>query len=208
MSVRTPCKSELTSFLEPQALLTLSRSRSFRTAKAPILVATGVSARGWDVAGVKCVINFDLPSTMYGGIDEYIHRIGRTARIGHQGLATSFYNERDEGMAQDLVKVLIECECEVPDFLAHLKPEDGKVEWDDDTDDENDEGNADGFNQQPDGADASGVATESAWGSAAQGDGDSGVAVESAWGPAGQNGGNSGGFTANGGAAAAAASAW
>ncbi|KAI7282570.1 DEAD/DEAH box RNA helicase [Hortaea werneckii] len=185
--------------------------RSFRTGKVGILVATGVSARGLDVAGMTYVINFDLPSTMYGGINEYIHRIGRTARIGHQGLATSFYNERDEDMAQDLVKVLIECECEVPEFLAHLKPEDGKVEWDDDTDDEDDEDNADGFNQQPGGADASGVATEGAWGSAAQGGGDSGVAVESAWGAAGQNGGDNGGFTADGAGAnggAAAASAW
>lgn len=173
-------------------------------------MATGVSARGWDVAGVKCVINFDLPSTMYGGIDEYIHRIGRTARIGHQGLATSFYNDRNEELAQDLVKVLIECDCEVPDFLAHLIPEDGKLEFDDDTDDEDDEGNADGFNQQPGGADASGVAAEGAWGSASQSGGNSGVAVASAWGPTGQNGDN-GGFTADGDGAnggAAAASAW
>ncbi|KAI7366302.1 DEAD/DEAH box RNA helicase [Hortaea werneckii] len=174
--------------------------RAFRTGKAPILVATGISARGWDVAGVKHVINFDLPSTMYGGIDEYIHRIGRTARIGHQGLATSFYNERNEELAQDLVKVLIECECEVPDFLAHLAPEDGKVEWDDDTDDEA-EGEGEGFGQQTGGADASGIASEGAWGSAAQG-----VAVDSAWGPAGQNGGDSGGFNPAG--DGASASAW
>ncbi|KAI7567401.1 DEAD/DEAH box RNA helicase [Hortaea werneckii] len=183
--------------------------RNFRTGKAPILVATGVSARGWDVAGVKCVINFDLPSTMYGGIDEYIHRIGRTARIGHQGLATSFYNDRNEELAQDLVKVLIECECEVPDFLAHLIPEDGKIEFDDDTDE--DEGNGDGFDQQPGGADASGVAVEGAWGPASQSGGHSGVAGASAWGPTGQNGGDNGGFTADGDGAnggAAAASAW
>lgn len=205
MSVKTPCKSELTTFLTPRALLTLSHSRAFRTGKAPILVATGVSARGWDVAGVKHVINFDLPSSMYGGIDEYIHRIGRTARIGHQGLATSFYNERNEELAQDLVKVLIECECEVPDFLAHLAPEDGKVEWDDDTDEEA-EGEGEGFGQQTGGADVSGIASEGAWGSATQGGGDGGVVVQSAWGPAGQNGGDKDGFTADGGAAAA--SAW
>ncbi|KAI7244699.1 DEAD/DEAH box RNA helicase [Hortaea werneckii] len=185
-----------------------SSIRSFRTGKAPILVATGVSARGWDVAGVKCVINFDLPSSMYGGIDEYIHRIGRTARIGHQGLATSFYNERNEELARDLVKVLLECECEVPDFLAHLIPEDGKIEFDDDTDDE---GNGDGFDQQPGSADASGVVVEGAWGAADQSGGDSGVAVASARGPTGQNDGDNGGFTADGDGAnggAAAASAW
>ncbi|KAK5136145.1 hypothetical protein LTR08_003982 [Meristemomyces frigidus] len=111
--------------------------RAFRTGKAPILIATGVSARGWDVAGVKHVINYDLPSTLYGGINEYIHRIGRTARIGHQGLATSFYNEKNDDIAQDLVNVLVECECEVPEFLAHLKPQDGEtLQFDDDTDEE------------------------------------------------------------------------
>lgn len=52
-------------------------SRAFRTAKAPILITTGVSARGLDIKNVMHVINYDLPSTTYGGIDEYIHRIGK-----------------------------------------------------------------------------------------------------------------------------------
>lgn len=59
-----------------QVLLT-QRSRAFRAAKSPILVATGVSARGLDVINVMHVINYDLPSIDHGGIDEYIHRIGR-----------------------------------------------------------------------------------------------------------------------------------
>lgn len=50
--------------------------RAFRYGRAPILIATAVSARGIDVAGVMHVINYDLPSDSYGGIDEYIHRIG------------------------------------------------------------------------------------------------------------------------------------
>ncbi|EME87037.1 uncharacterized protein MYCFIDRAFT_116498, partial [Pseudocercospora fijiensis CIRAD86] len=111
--------------------------RAFRTGRAPILIATGVSARGWDVKGVGHVINFDLPSADHGGISEYTHRIGRTARIGNQGLATSFYNDRNEDIAQDLVNVLVECEQTVPDFLEHLKPEEGsKLQFNDDTDDE------------------------------------------------------------------------
>ncbi|CAK3791719.1 ATP-dependent RNA helicase DED1 [Lecanosticta acicola] len=119
--------------------------RAFRTGRAPILIATGLSARGWDVKDVMHVINYDLPSTQYGGISEYIHRIGRTARIGNQGLATSFYNDRNEDLAQDLVNVLVECDCEVPDFLSHLIPEDAKkIEWEDDTDDEAEGGNEDG----------------------------------------------------------------
>ena len=134
---------------------------------------------------------------MYGGIQEYIHRIGRTARIGHQGLATSFYNERSEDMAQDLVNVLVECDCAVPEFLQHLTPEDGKIQFDDDTDDE-EEANANG-----DGGFGDGFGGENAEG---------GMAVDSAWGGAAPTNGDAG-FAADAGVAAdpaadAAASAW
>ena len=53
-----------------------SLSRSFRTAECPILVATGLSARGLDIANVMHVINYDLPKAHHGGVTEYIHRIG------------------------------------------------------------------------------------------------------------------------------------
>jgi ATP-dependent RNA helicase DDX3X len=51
--------------------------RSFRLGKNPILIATGVSARGLDIHNVMHVINYDLPSPQYGGIEEYTHRIGK-----------------------------------------------------------------------------------------------------------------------------------
>lgn len=50
--------------------------RAFRSGKSPLLVTTGVTARGIDVRNVGHVINFDLPSVDHGGIQEYIHRIG------------------------------------------------------------------------------------------------------------------------------------
>ena len=100
-------------------------SRAFKTGKTPILVATGVSARGLDIFNVGHVINFDLPSVDHGGIHEYIHRIGRTARIGNTGLAHSFYNERDENLAPALVKVLMETKQKIPDFLEAYKPDEG-----------------------------------------------------------------------------------
>ena len=126
--------------------------RSFRTARCPILVATGVTARGRRVANVKHVINYDLPSAQHAGITEYIHRIGRTARIGNEGKATSFFNDRNEDIAEDLVKILIESTQEVPDFLEQFKPEDpDTIEWRDGTDDESDDGLGGGF-----GADAGG----------------------------------------------------
>lgn len=109
---------------------------AFRSGAAPILITTGVAARGLDIYMVMHVINYDLPSTQHGGIDEYIHRIGRTARIGNDGLATSFFNERNDDIADDLVKVLLENEQEIPDFLQNRIPEDRKVVWDDVSDEE------------------------------------------------------------------------
>lgn len=52
--------------------------RDFKAGRRNILVATGVAARGLDIDNVKHVINFDLPKS----IDEYVHRIGRTGRVG------------------------------------------------------------------------------------------------------------------------------
>ncbi|AEO65101.1 uncharacterized protein THITE_2043513 [Thermothielavioides terrestris NRRL 8126] len=97
--------------------------RGFRSGKWPILIATGVSARGIDVRNVMHVINYDLPSMDHGGIEEYTHRIGRTGRIGHRGLASSFYSDRDEPIASVLTRTLIETNQEVPDFLQSYIPE-------------------------------------------------------------------------------------
>ena len=63
-------------------------------------------------------------------------------RIGHKGLATSFYNERDEPLAQDLVNLLIECRQEIPDFLQSYIPEDGAAHFDDDDESDTDGGAA------------------------------------------------------------------
>ena len=62
--------------------------RDFKCGKMPILVATAVAARGLDIQGVAHVINYDMPKE----IDEYVHRIGRTGRVGNLGKATSFFD--------------------------------------------------------------------------------------------------------------------
>ena len=93
-----------------------------------------MTARGLDIKNVMHVINCDLPRINYGsidGIDDYIHRIGRTARIGNPGLATSFYNDRDSKLAPALVKVLMETNQPVPDFMQEYIPADGIVTWSD-----------------------------------------------------------------------------
>lgn len=69
---------------------------AFRNGDAPILIATDVAARGLDVKNVMHVVNYDLPDE----IDEYVHRIGRTGRVGNRGLATSFYNSNNESIAE------------------------------------------------------------------------------------------------------------
>jgi len=87
----------------------------FRTGKMNILVATAVAARGLDIKGVAHVVNYDMPES----VDEYVHRIGRTGRVGNTGKATSFYDsEADSGIAGALVKILTECSQPVPDWLA------------------------------------------------------------------------------------------
>jgi ATP-dependent RNA helicase DDX3X len=62
----------------------------FRAGTCMVLVATDVAARGLDISGVEHVINMDLPVAA-DDFDSYVHRIGRTGRAGHTGLATSFY---------------------------------------------------------------------------------------------------------------------
>ncbi|KAG0262005.1 hypothetical protein BG011_000429 [Mortierella polycephala] len=92
---------------------------AFKTGRSPILITTAIASRGWDIKNVLHVINYDLCSN----IDEYVHRIGRTARAGHPGLATTFYNDRNDAIASQLVKLLVECKQEVPDFLQEFVSE-------------------------------------------------------------------------------------
>merc|ERR1739844_25843 len=88
----------------------------FKNGSKPILVATAVAARGLDIKGVAHVVNYDMPKD----IDEYVHRIGRTGRVGNTGKATTFFDPGfDSGVAGDLVKILSECQQEVPDYLAN-----------------------------------------------------------------------------------------
>ncbi|KAI0405479.1 P-loop containing nucleoside triphosphate hydrolase protein [Xylaria palmicola] len=156
--------------------------RAFRAGKTPLLITTGVTARGIDVRNVMHVINYDLPSMDHGGIQEYVHRIGRTGRIGHHGLATSFYTERDEPIGKLLTMTLMETGQPIPDFLEQHKPEDtdiSKLKFEYDTDEE-DLGENGGAGDDGWGADASADATngrnggDSTWGT---GDGNWGASV-------------------------------
>ncbi len=74
----------------------------FRSGKYPILVATDVAARGLDVDGISHVINFDIPVNS----DDYIHRIGRTARANTEGDAITFVSPQDAVPLESIEKAL------------------------------------------------------------------------------------------------------
>lgn len=61
-------------------------SRLLKEEKIRVLFATDIAARGLDIEGIECVVNYDLPRSSA----DYIHRIGRTARAGKSGDAISF----------------------------------------------------------------------------------------------------------------------
>ncbi|WP_222845681.1 DEAD/DEAH box helicase [Flavilitoribacter nigricans] len=67
------------------------RLRSFKNGTLPIIVATDVLARGIDIKGIDVVINFDVPNDA----EDYVHRIGRTARASASGVAITLVNRKD-----------------------------------------------------------------------------------------------------------------
>jgi len=74
----------------------------FRQGKLRVLVATDIAARGIDVDGVTHVINFDLPNDA----ENYVHRIGRTARAGEAGEAISFCDAEERGYLRGIEKAI------------------------------------------------------------------------------------------------------
>lgn len=74
----------------------------FRKSAVRILVATDVAARGLDVPHVEHVINYDLPQVA----EDYIHRIGRTARAGAKGQAVSFVSASERHLWRDIERLL------------------------------------------------------------------------------------------------------
>ena len=75
---------------------------SFKSGAIRVLVATDIAARGIDISQLPLVINFDLPNVP----ETYVHRIGRTGRAGHSGLAISFCCYDELGMLKDIEKLI------------------------------------------------------------------------------------------------------
>ncbi len=75
---------------------------SFRQGEIRVLVATDIAARGIDVAGITHVINYDIPNHP----ESYVHRIGRTARAGKEGVAISFCDNSELELLRSIEKLI------------------------------------------------------------------------------------------------------
>ncbi|MBK5933515.1 ATP-dependent RNA helicase RhlE [Rhodovulum imhoffii] len=76
--------------------------RAFREGTITTLVATDVAARGIDIPGVAYVVNYDLPEVP----DNYVHRIGRTARAGREGEAIALCTPEETGLLRQIEKLM------------------------------------------------------------------------------------------------------
>lgn len=90
--------------------------QQFKNGRSPILLATDVAARGLDISDVKYVINYDYPNNS----EDYIHRIGRTARAENTGTAYTFFTRENANKANDLINVLVEAKQNVPQELREV----------------------------------------------------------------------------------------
>jgi len=88
----------------------------FKSGRSPIMIATDVASRGLDVKDVSYVINYDLPS----GIEDYVHRIGRTGRAGRTGTAYSYFTAEQNKLAKDLIRILEDARQIVPPQLREI----------------------------------------------------------------------------------------
>ena len=87
----------------------------FKRGDRPILVATAVAARSLDIPNIEHVVNYDMPTD----VDEYVHRVGHTGRVGNIGLATSFFEpQQDSGIMVPLCSILKQSGVELPPFLT------------------------------------------------------------------------------------------
>jgi len=95
----------------------------FKARKLTALVATEVAARGLDIKELPLVVNYDLPQVP----EDYVHRIGRTARAGASGSAVSFVAPEESGLLRDIEKLLRRALPVVPSPALKIHAEPGRA---------------------------------------------------------------------------------
>lgn len=91
----------------------------FRSGKVPILVATDVAGRGLHINGIDLIINFNIPEQA----EDYVHRIGRTGRVGEKGISITFADEIDSyyiPAVEEYMKQPLKCVTPPEEWLAPL----------------------------------------------------------------------------------------
>ncbi|MCK0197340.1 DEAD/DEAH box helicase [Ancylobacter sp. 6x-1] len=111
---------------------------AFRDGKVRVLVATDIAARGIDVPGVSHVVNFDLPNIP----ESYVHRIGRTARAGREGIAISFCDGEERAYLRDIERLI----------RLQIPSEDRRTDRREDAGEPRGDGRGEGRNQRRDGS--------------------------------------------------------
>lgn len=76
--------------------------RDFKSGRINILVATDIVSRGIDIDDIRLVINYDVPNDS----EDYVHRIGRTARANNDGVAITFVNEKEQSNFKNIENFL------------------------------------------------------------------------------------------------------
>ena len=85
----------------------------FKNGKVNLMVASDVASRGLDIPDVSFVINFDMPNN----IDIYVHRIGRTGRVGNKGSSLTLLTSEDRPLFRALFEMLSKTKQKIPEFL-------------------------------------------------------------------------------------------
>ena len=85
----------------------------FKNGKVNLMVASDVASRGLDIPEVSFVINFDMPNN----IDIYVHRIGRTGRVGNKGSSLTLLTREDRPLFRAIFIMLSKTKQKIPDFL-------------------------------------------------------------------------------------------
>ena len=86
---------------------------NFKNGDVNLMIASDVASRGLDIPDIKYVVNFDMPNN----IDIYVHRIGRTGRVGNKGSSFTFLTRMDSYLFKDIFGLLQKTGQKIPDFI-------------------------------------------------------------------------------------------